>query len=250
MTSGILEIVSDLLNEVIMPCIKAFLKYGSFGTDAGYYGLEFFWNITDKLPDKIKNYCGLNETLNRASKHGYLIGGMFSKSRIAGNVTDIAQTYTYNELEEIRKHDDLSKENLFKIEAAQKAKKMGAFSDEEILLNRKRDQGLQKIINSLDNNDTEFGVAWHDFAYLAMGQIHLHPGNCILEGHYLKDKFLTVLAPNILAYNDKQQSIKESEKFFNALKTAIYKSGRKQHCCGCIDRIAKTDGYYKIRSVI
>lgn len=212
--------------EKLNSLIKLFLEKGVFGFDAGFNALEVFWDITDDMPIWVKKFIlGGNEALNKATKHGLLVGGVFKTSRIAGNVVDIARNYTTNELKELAKHKELGTDNLARIQAALNSKREGAFRDEEVLINRKQDQRLQKIINSLEINNTAFGVEWYEFAQLCNGQIRLHPGECILEGHVMNNKIESITIPNVLAYDNKEQSIIEVRDFFNALIPAIKNSG-------------------------
>lgn len=203
--------------------IKSFINAGEFGSDAGITALEIFWDITDEWPAVLKKLFGGNEALRSAERHGYLPGGFFSSGRIAGTYQQLSKTYTTNELKEMAKHRDLGVHNLTKINEALKLKTRE--SDAEIMVNRKKDQHIQKVLNSLEVNKTAFGIEWYEFTRLCLGLLTDDPANCILEGHWSVNEFFTITDHNVLGGDDRSMCIAEAKDFFSALYTAIKDSG-------------------------
>ena len=215
----LLGLISELIDKEIKKCLQT----GLYGPECGIEVLNYWYSFSEiRAFDKFFDYMGMNPHLDNAKKQGYVKTGYFKSAKLVGTSTDIAKSYTTEELKQMIAQGDLSRETMNKVTMALTSKTK--YTDFDVMKLRAVNNNLDPLINSLSINTTPFGKKWNEFAQLCYSQVKLHPSQCILEGHYLKEKFLTEIAPNIFSYDNKEESINEAKEFFNLLYKEILNS--------------------------
>ena len=170
----------------------------------------------------------MDKILDNAKKHGYVEGGLFSKSRLSGNADNLVKNYTRAELNEMLLHNDINRTMKDAIQNALSHKNASAVNDAEILRRRASDTVLNNVRNSLEINNTDLGLAWYDFATLSLNVIRDNPQTCVIAGQFLNGKFEPKIFDknkgNILDWGDAKSSRKYTEEFFKLFINHILNS--------------------------
>jgi cell wall-associated NlpC family hydrolase len=151
-------------------CLKPVFDWlktnGEYGIPVGVYAVQFYRSIKDKFTNNIPNgttyelLFGENKPLEKAIGSGVYVWNKLGKSTLKGSARDLAKALTTEELENIRKHDDIDESDLKKIEDALNIKKAENITDVQIEERRKIDTGLESLTLEISNNVSKLSDSW------------------------------------------------------------------------------------------